>query len=233
MYIRLSKTLTSLLLFLLIPMLGIAQNDQHRVRVKTIVTDFENTIRKGEQIHFVAIPSGTLFRAVSNQYGKFEIDLPYGSKYSIKIKSIGEAHDYTEIDIPPYSEKEAYAYMELTIQFEHPKLITLDNVYFDFAKSTLTKSSFEELNELVEFMKLKESLVIEIGGHTDHIGDDQANLELSQARANTVRRYLISKGISSRRIQAKGYGERAPIADNEIDQGRQKNRRTEVKILSE
>ncbi len=213
---------------------GLAQVEKRPVvQVKTLVTDFENHIRKGEQIYFVNIQSGTIFKAISNEYGKFDIDLPYGATYSIKIKSIGQAHDYNELAIKPYKEGEGFAYMELTILFEHPKYITLENVYFDTGKATLNRKSFVELNELVEFMRLKEDLKIEISGHTDNVGEAEDNLLLSQNRANTVRRYLISKNISADRIVAVGYGESQPVESNESADGRQKNRRTAVKFLED
>jgi len=74
-------------------------------------------------------------------------------------------------------------------------------------------------------------MVIEISGHTDDVGDDALNLELSQKRAESVRNYLIKNGIASNRVTAKGYGETQPIADNSTPEGKAKNRRTEVKIL--
>ncbi len=223
-----------LLLLLVSPLSIFGQvSSKPTVVVKTIVTDFEGKIREGEQILFVDIKSNKTRKALSDQNGKFNIDLPYGTTQSIKIKSIGEAHDYSEIVIPTYTVEGAFAYMELTIQFEFPKTITLNNVYFDSGKSSLKPSSFKELDELVELMKLKKKLRIEIGGHTDNIGEDEDNLILSSNRAKSVKKYLISHGTPSSRIQTKGYGESQPIADNATEKGRQKNRRTEVKILSE
>ena len=106
-------------------------------------------------------------------------------------------------------------------------------MYFDFNKSSLKEASFKSLDELVDFMKLKTTLVIEIAGHTDNIGDKNYNKTLSQARAESVRNYLIKKGIAPERIVAKGYGDEQPIADNDDEAGRQQNRRTEVRIISE
>ena len=121
----------------------------------------------------------------------------------------------------------------LTIKYEPAKTITLENVYFDFNKSSLKDASFKSLDELVDFMKLKTTLVIEIAGHTDNIGDKNYNKTLSQARAESVRNYLIKKGIAPERIVAKGYGDEQPIAENDDENGRQQNRRTEVRIISE
>ncbi len=215
------------------PLIGQIKTDQNLVKVKTIVTDYDYNIRKGEQIHFVDTKSGQLYKGISDQNGQFDILLPYGSSYSIKIKSIGEAHDYNEIVIEPYVKENAYTHIELTILFEQPRYFTLDNVYFESGKSILSRDSYIELNELVEYMRLKEDLIIKIGGHTDDVGDDDANLKLSQDRADAVRRYLIAKRISPARVIAMGYGEGQPIDSNTTKEGRQNNRRTEVIIISE
>jgi len=75
-------------------------------------------------------------------------------------------------------------------------------------------------------------MVIELGEHTDSTGDAGANQLLSQNRAESVRNYLVGKGVSNTRLQAVGYGQNDPIDTNETDEGRQNNRRTEMRILS-
>ncbi|MDW3194556.1 MAG: OmpA family protein [Cytophagales bacterium] len=107
----------------------------------------------------------------------------------------------------------------------------VDNLFFDFGKATLREESKTELNHLYDIME-KSEIVIEFGGHTDNVGSDEANQQLSQARVNSVRNYLIEKGINGQRIDAVGYGETLPVASNETEEGRQKNRRVELKITS-
>jgi outer membrane protein OmpA-like peptidoglycan-associated protein len=119
----------------------------------------------------------------------------------------------------------------VTVKFEPARSYRLDNVYFDIGKYSLRPESFKELNELVEYMKWRENEKIEIAGHTDNVGTDADNLKLSQNRAEAIKQYLIKKGISANRVIAKGYGASQPVADNSTDEGKQKNRRTEVKIL--
>lgn len=72
---------------------------------------------------------------------------------------------------------------------------------------------------------------VEIGGHTDNVGSEEANRVLSENRSKSVVDYLISKGIDASRLTWKGYGESVPVADNESDEGRAKNRRTEFKVV--
>ena len=149
----------------------------------------------------------------------------------IKIKGVGKAVDYNRITIPTLGEGQMYQEGQLTIQFESGKLFTLDNVHFDSGKATLTPTSNKELNELAEYMTLKGDIKIELGGHTDNVGEEASNLKLSQLRAYAVRDYLVLKGISSNRIVAKGYGENKPKDTNDTAKGRQNNRRTEVLVL--
>jgi outer membrane protein OmpA-like peptidoglycan-associated protein len=106
----------------------------------------------------------------------------------------------------------------------------LKNIFFDLGKATLRPESKIELDKLFEILNYSE-IVIELGGHTDSIGSDEANNLLSQERVNAVSAYLTEKGISPKRLVAVGYGEKQPIAPNYTDEGRQKNRRVEVKIL--
>ena len=85
---------------------------------------------------------------------------------------------------------------------------------------------------MVEFLKWKPEEKIEIAGHTDNIGADASNIKLSQERAETIKTYLAGKGVKLERVLAKGYGASQPVADNSNEIGRQKNRRTEVRILT-
>ncbi len=115
--------------------------------------------------------------------------------------------------------------------------VKVDNVYYDFNKSSLQKKSFASLDKLVGLLNDNPELTIELGAHTDSKGTDEYNQKLSDARAKTVVKYLISKGINKDRLIATGYGETVPVADNsnadgtDNPDGRQENRRTEFKVL--
>ncbi|MEP7235146.1 MAG: OmpA family protein [Ignavibacteriota bacterium] len=111
-------------------------------------------------------------------------------------------------------------------------VIELSNIFFDFNKATLRPESISELRHMLKFMQDYPKLKIEISGHTDSVGTDEANRKLSQGRAESVREYLVSKGVSTTRITAKGYGASKPVAPNGTEEGRQRNRRTEFRIIS-
>ena len=105
------------------------------------------------------------------------------------------------------------------------------NIFFDFAKATLREESSHELDRILPYFEKFPNLKIELSGHTDYVGSDEANQKLSEDRANSVREYLIKKGIRIDQIEAVGYGESMPVATNETDEGRQLNRRVEFKVL--
>ncbi|AZI24361.1 hypothetical protein EA772_02990 [Pedobacter sp. G11] len=117
--------------------------------------------------------------------------------------------------------------------------IALDNVYYEFNSAELTEPSKKVLDFLIPIMEDNPEMEIELGSHTDNIGTDEYNLDLSNQRAKSCVDYLVSKGISESRLTSKGYGESMPIAPNEIGkgkkkkdnpEGRAKNRRTEFKV---
>lgn len=108
--------------------------------------------------------------------------------------------------------------------------VVLKNIFFDNNKYALKTQSFSELDKLVTFLNSNAGVSIEIGGHTDSNGDAKSNLTLSENRAKSVYDYLIQKGIVSSRLSYKGFGSNLPITDNNTEQGRAQNRRTEFKI---
>ena len=114
---------------------------------------------------------------------------------------------------------------------EAGEIIELREVFFDSGKSELKAESFEQLEKLVDFLNQNPALEIEIAGHTDNIGSDDYNLELSTNRAKAVASYLKSKEISEERFKSVGFGEDQPIDSNKTFEGRQLNRRVEFKIL--
>jgi len=107
--------------------------------------------------------------------------------------------------------------------------VTMNNLFFDFAKSNLLKESIPELKRVAKIIKDK-NLQIELSGHTDNIGNDKENQKLSEARAKSARDYLISIGCKAENITAVGYGSKNPVETNSTEKGRAKNRRVEIKI---
>ncbi|MDE0856197.1 MAG: OmpA family protein [Nevskia sp.] len=113
-----------------------------------------------------------------------------------------------------------------------PKVVRLDGVTFEFNKTRLRPDSQTILNWVVGIMQKYPDMQVELGGYTDSIGSAAYNLKLSQKRAESVKAFLVGKGIDGGRIQAKGYGKENPVASNKTDEGREYNRRVELHILN-
>jgi outer membrane protein OmpA-like peptidoglycan-associated protein len=162
--------------------------------------------------------------------GKFLISLEAGGNYGIAVKADGYLFHSENFDIPKGA---AYNLVNKTIELKNIKIgskIALRNVFFDTGKSTIKAESNTELDRLVKLMKDVPGLKIELSGHTDNTGSASGNQKLSQARADAVVTYLVSKGIAKSRLTAKGYGDTKPVASNSTNEGRQLNRRTEFEI---
>ncbi len=114
---------------------------------------------------------------------------------------------------------------------ERQVVIDLEGVHFEFDKATLTPDSRSTLDAAVEILGNHPQLEVEVAGHTDNIGTESYNLDLSKRRARVVYDYLIDNGISADRLSTEGYGESEPIASNDTERGRAQNRRTELVIL--
>lgn len=106
----------------------------------------------------------------------------------------------------------------------------INNLYYNTNSADMKQESFVVLDAFVEFLKENPTMTIEVQGHTDNVGQAAANEALSANRAFTVKSYLETKGIEGKRIAAKGFGPKKPIADNGTEEGRAKNRRTEFLI---
>lgn len=109
----------------------------------------------------------------------------------------------------------------------------MQGIEFETAKATIKPASYSLLDEIAQQFIENPSFIIEVQGHTDNTGKADKNLELSQARADAVRDYLISKGVPAERMTAHGYGQERPVADNKTKAGRAKNRRVEFDITFE
>jgi len=122
-------------------------------------------------------------------------------------------------------------------RLEKNKIFVLKNIYFEYDKAEIRADAAKELDKLVDLLNDNPEIKIEMGSHTDSVASEVYNIELSQRRAESTVTYLIRKGIATERLVAKGYGESKPIARNtnpdgtDNPDGRQRNRRTEFKIL--
>jgi outer membrane protein OmpA-like peptidoglycan-associated protein/tetratricopeptide (TPR) repeat protein len=154
-----------------------------------------------------------------------------GAVYNITVNAEGYLTHTAQITVPEGADKKEIIHDVQLIRAEKGAKIVLNNIFFDFNKSTLRPNSYKSLNTLLSTMKRYPMMAIEISGHTDNVGTMTFNQRLSDARANVVRDFLVRNGIEAKRVGAFGRSYRQPIASNDSAQGRQLNRRTEIKIL--
>ncbi|WP_313299113.1 OmpA family protein [Diaphorobacter sp.] len=118
-------------------------------------------------------------------------------------------------------------------QTERGLLVTLGDVLFEFGKSDLTSQAGPRLDKLAQFLTEFPNRKLLIEGYTDSVGTDAVNQTLSQRRAESVQRALVSRGVTPDRITTQGYGKQFPVADNGSPEGRAMNRRVEIVIADE
>ncbi|MBC7934005.1 MAG: OmpA family protein [Rhizobacter sp.] len=200
--------------------------------INVSVMDFKNNFLSQEIIVFRSRLNGREYQGISGADGKFATRLPAGDTYEIFILGFKDSTSYNFFEIPATQGNAYYKDpFKVDIQFQPSKTFILENVNYETGKALLDEESFPVLDELVAYLNRKDDQRIEIGGHTDNVGTAVNNQKLSMERAVTVMQYLISKGISPTRLEAKGYGLSMPIESNKTEEGRAQNRRTEVKIL--
>ncbi len=119
------------------------------------------------------------------------------------------------------------------IPLEANSTVVLKNILFERATPNVLPSSFPSLLKLAETLKRRSDVVIQVEGHTDNVGDSQALLDLSLARANSIRKFLIDNGVSHKQVRTKGFGATRPITKNRNEKERSKNRRVEVRVLKQ
>ncbi len=213
--------------------------DQHKPLMVTyfkgIVFDSQTKKPLEAMFELIDLETGQLVvESFSNPgNGEFLVSLPIHKNYALNVskggylfysenfslKEKGTLTKPAKKDIPLHSIKEG-------------EIVVLKNVFFETASSELKDESKVELNKLVTFMVKNPGIKIEIGGHTDNVGDKKSNIALSDGRGKAVYNFLVTNNVSSDRLSYKGYSDTMPVADNTTPEGRALNRRTEFKVIS-
>ena len=163
--------------------------------------------------------------------GKYLVSLPAGKNYGLNVNADGYLFNSLNFNIPDSAGyKEFYKVIKMK-RIKIGETIVLRNIFYDYNKATLRDESTAELDRLEKVLLENPTIKVEISGHTDNVGGDDYNLNLSEQRAQSVVSHLQSLGIDASRMIAKGYGEILPLASNDTPEGRQENRRTEFKII--
>jgi OmpA-OmpF porin, OOP family len=162
--------------------------------------------------------------------GGYRIVLQSSSQYKITIQAPKFITSYEKVEIqgsvPPANLQEV-----MMVPLKIGQVIVMNRIIFEKGKDKLLSESYSELDNIYKMLSEHQQMVIQLEGHTDNAGSAAANLKLSEGRVNTVKKYLIEKGIKKNRIEIKAYGGSKPIANNSTEEGRVKNRRVEIRIL--
>ncbi len=168
----------------------------------------------------------------SAEQGDFLATITTGKDYGLNISKDGYLFYSANFSLAGHPNKDPFNLLALLQPIEVGNKVILKNIFFDTNKFDIKDESKSELQKLVDFLTLNKGVHIEVSGHTDNVGSNQANQVLSENRARSVYQYLVANGIDASRLSFKGYGEPQPVATNDTDEGRGRNRRTEFKIIS-
>ena len=186
------------------------------------------------KIIYERLPEGVTIGTTKSygETGEFEFALPIGYIYGYRAEVEGFLPISDNIDLrgknPPIDEIEREM---LLVPIKVGAVAALNNVFFDFDKSTLKAESYPELKRVVKFLAENKNIEIGLAGHTDSVGTGIYNMKLAERRSRAVANYLIKNNIGRRRVEVQYYGKIRPISTNESEEGRRSNRRVEFIIL--
>jgi outer membrane protein OmpA-like peptidoglycan-associated protein len=204
--------------------------------LKFIVVDKDKGALEGIVISLSAPGGQKYYTKETDGTGYAEVLVPVGTKYDLTYLSLGRRDISATVPV----NDDPHQNIKLTLRYKNkiPPPPTakdqkragfiLKGVTFDTGRATIRPESYPELDNVVEYLTHKTSARIEVAGHTDNVGDPGANKRLSEARAKSCRQYMKDKGIDGSRIETVGYGDSQPLAPNDSDDGRKKNRRIEA-----
>lgn len=212
--------------------------EENRIRyasnyVKGIVRDKQTRQPLAATIELINLETKETESLVSSDSvsGSYLIVLTEGAEYALYVNR--KAYLFQSLNFN-YSAEQDYEPIVLDIDLEKAMEGTtavLQNIFFDVDKYELKEKSVTELDKILKFLKENPSFKVEISGHTDNVGSDAYNLQLSQKRAQSVFDHLTAQGIDPKRLSPKGYGAGRPLASNDTENGRQRNRRIEFKLI--
>ncbi|MCJ0743212.1 OmpA family protein [Pedobacter montanisoli] len=201
--------------------------------VKGVVKDKQTlkTLEASVLIVNLKTNSATYNEYTNAETGDFMAVMPINQEYAFNILADGYLMYSHHFNIKNDDANKPVNFEILLDKITVGADVTLNNIFFDTNKYELLPPSLIELNLLAEVLKSNPTLIIEIQGHTDNVGDLKTNQKLSENRAKSVYDYLINNGINSKQLTYKGYGENVPKFNNDTEEGRSENRRTEFKVI--
>ncbi len=201
--------------------------------MKGITFDEESKKPLGARLELIDLSSAkTIMDATSDETGEFLICIPSGKDYALNVSRKGYLFYSDNFTMSHGNFTKPYIKDVPLKPIKVGEKVVMRNIFYDLNSYALRPESQIELNKLIKFLKDNHLLKIEISGHTDKTGKPDYNMKLSENRARTVAEYLVISGIETLRITSKGYGETQPIDNNDTEEGREKNRRTEFMVVA-
>ncbi|HVZ56363.1 MAG TPA: OmpA family protein [Chitinophagaceae bacterium] len=195
---------------------------------------YDQKTRRGlpSSVELVDLATGEkVSRVQTDETGNYLITLPVGKNYAFHVNRPGYLFFSDQFRLSGDPQDSVYRKDIPLEPLEPGASIVLNNLFFDVNQYELKPESRVELDKVVQLLKDNPTVRIQISGHTDNVGKPADNLTLSNNRARAVVNYLIGKGIAASRLTFKGYGATQPVADNASEEGRARNRRTELKVI--
>lgn len=200
--------------------------------VKGQVVDDESGAPVDAELQFVNLSTGeTVLSERTFKGGRFHVSLPAKSDYALNVT--GKGYEFYSENFELENQAEASAvdlFIELK-KIEVGDVVVLNNIFYQYDSHELDARSKVELDRLIAYLTENSTVKLAVDGHTDNVGGAEYNQDLSLRRAHSLVNYLVENGIDSSRLQPRGFGETKPISDNETEEGRAKNRRTEITII--
>ncbi|MGN6648345.1 MAG: OmpA family protein [Cytophaga sp.] len=187
----------------------------------------------GARVELIDLASGKVTQSVLSDSitGEYTIVITEGKEYALFVNRVNylfESLNFNYIKPSSFNPQTLDVYLTPILAGSR---VALNNIFFETNSFVLEDKSKIELDKLISFIQLNPKLKIELSGYTDNVGSAEANMKLSNNRAKAVYDYLLAHNIKATSIVYKGYGASNPVADNATEEGRQKNRRLEIKIL--
>ncbi|WP_010662636.1 OmpA family protein [Marinilabilia salmonicolor] len=202
--------------------------------VKGKVFDAETGMVLAADFDLKSLESGeTIITSRGSSFtGEFLVSLPSGGDYAFKADHPGYLFYSGNFNLSGNHPVDRPYYLDIGLKpIESGATVRLENVFFETDSYQLDPRSKVELQEVVEFLEENPDVRIMLEGHTDNVGSEEYNLNLSENRARSVFNYIAGQGIDKDRMEYKGFGYSNPVDTNETEEGRAQNRRTEMRIL--
>jgi outer membrane protein OmpA-like peptidoglycan-associated protein len=213
--------------------LKITDSETGFILLKGTVTDFYSAAPLSATVILVDHANKKVISKVTaGDGGHFELVIPEPGNYGITTEKQGYLFHSMNLNVSSARKHEVINTDVRMVRPEVGSKVILKNIFFDVNESALKPESLSELENLQNLLLQNPKWRVQINGHTDNLGEPEKNLALSLKRAESVVEYLINQGVAPNRLQAKGYGSERPLVSNDDEEeGRQINRRTEIEIV--